>query len=63
MEQILNVVRVERDKILSLKKLKEIELLKAGRLAGTSFKGSQLTGMGGSSVYGAPPEVKSPTRD
>lgn len=40
MEKVLNVVRTERDKMLSNKKLKEIELLQAGKLSGLSFQGA-----------------------
>ena len=52
MERVLFEVRDERDKMLSLKKLKEIELLQTGKLAGFGFTGTQLTGMGGASMYG-----------
>ena len=52
MERVLYEVREERDKMLSLKKLKEIELLQTGKLASFGFTGTQLTGMGGNTMYG-----------
>ena len=48
MHGILEEVRRERDKDLSFKKKKELQLLKAGRLNNKGFAGSQLMGMGGS---------------
>ena len=48
MHGILEEVRRERDKDLSFKKKKELQLLKAGRLNNKGFAGSQLMGMGSS---------------
>ena len=48
MHGVLEEVRRERDKDLSFKKKKELQLLKAGRLNNKGFAGSQLMGMGGS---------------
>jgi len=61
MESILTVVREERDQILGPKKNKEIELLKAGKLEGLGFTGSQVTGLGNQGgTYGAPTQTESP---
>ena len=45
METILDEVRQTRDKDLSYKKKKEIELITAGKMTSYGFQGAQLTGM------------------
>lgn len=49
MQKMLAEVRARRDADLSFKKLKEIELLRSGRLTSAGFAGTQLMGMTGGS--------------